>query len=158
MSDIVTFALQPGTAELSLCARWRVEAFSGVIGAGLAEEVASLERFATDQRHQVALVAKRDGIAAGTCLLVPSEIQPMHDVSPWLAGLYVAHDHRRRGVGEVLVRAIEKEARDRGHRQLYLYTSGAAAYYQRLGWAIQDRVAWKGSATILMVRELGDAP
>jgi predicted N-acetyltransferase YhbS len=140
--------------EIALCARWRVEAFSGVIGASIGDEIASLERLVADQRHQAAIVAERDGSAAGTCLLVPSEIEPVHDVSPWLVGLFVSPAHRRRGVGSALVRAMENEARTRGHEILYLYTTDAVGFYERVGWTAQDRVDWLGYPTVLMARKL----
>lgn len=154
MADVRTFQLQPGMPEIVLCAQWRVEAFSGVIGASLDDEIASLERFVADNQHQVAIVAERGGATVGTCLLVPSEIEPMHNVSPWLAGLYVAPEHRRHGVGSALVRAIEDEARIRGHETLYLYTTGAVRYYERLSWIAQDRVDWLGYPAVLMARGL----
>jgi GNAT superfamily N-acetyltransferase len=140
--------------EIAICAQWRVDAFAGVIGANFDNELALLERFIADQQHQTALVATRDGNAAGTCLLVPSEIEPVHDVSPWLAGLYVAPEHRRHGIGERLVRAIEGEASDRGHQKLFLYTSDAVHFYERLGWTVQDHVDWLGYPTSLMMRDL----
>lgn len=140
--------------EVALCARWRVDAFGGVVGASYDDQLASLERFVADHRDQIAIVAERDGFTAGTCLLVPSEIEPLHSVSPWLAGLFVAAEHRCHGVGQALVRAIESEARMRGHPNLFLYTTGAIAYYERLGWTIKDRVAWLGYPTALMAREL----
>src|SRR5947209_11924538 len=105
--------LQPGSAELAACARWRAEAFA-VLGADADEERARLERFVADQRRQAALVAKYSGLPVGTCLLVPSEIDPNHELSPWLAGLFVVPEQRRRGAGAALVRAIEQEARQRG--------------------------------------------
>lgn len=140
--------------ELRLCAQWRVDTFAGVIGASFDDEFASLERFVADRRHQVVLVDTRNGDAAGTCLLVPSEIEPAHSVSPWLAGLFVSPEHRRHGVGTALVRAIEDEARARGHRALFLYTTDAIGYYERLGWTVRDRVEWLGYPTALMEREL----
>ena len=73
-----------------------------------------MELFASDQGRRVALVAKADGEPIGTCLLVESEIEPNHDVSPWLAGLFVVPEYRRWGAGAVLVRAIEDQARQRG--------------------------------------------
>ena len=154
MPQIQVFALQPASPEIADCARWRAEAFSHVLERTAQAEQDSLEAFISDQSDQVALVASRDGIPAGTCLLVRSEPEPVHPVSPWLAGLYVVPSHRRHGIGQALVRAIEEQARQRGHRRLYLYTHHAAAYYRRLGWTATDQVDWKGSPTTLMVRDL----
>ncbi len=151
--DIETFTVNPSTPELATCARWRAETFS-VLDTSFEQERRSLEEFASDQTHQVALIAKRDGVPVGTCLLVPSEIEPNHAVSPWLAGLFVAPAYRRQGAGRVLVGAIEAQARLRGFKELFLYTSGAAGFYERLGWAIVDRTIWKGIDTAFMARQL----
>src|SRR6516162_8759243 len=153
MTSIKTFIVEPRTPELAICARWRANAFS-VLEASFKMELRSLEQFASDQRHGVALIAKIDGEPIGTCLLAESEIEPNHDVSPWLAGLFVVPEHRRKGAGAVLVRAIEDQARERGFSRLYLYTSDAVGFYERLGWQVLDRTSWKGFDTALMVHDL----
>jgi GNAT superfamily N-acetyltransferase len=153
MPNIQTFIVEPGTPELAICARWRANAFS-VLQASFEQELRSLELFASDRSHGVALMAKADGKPIGTCLLAESEIEPNHDVSPWLAGLFVVPEHRRKGAGTVLVRAIEDQARQRGFSRLYLYTTDAVGFYARLGWLSPDRTNWKGLDTALMVRDL----
>jgi predicted N-acetyltransferase YhbS len=153
MMNIHTSIVEPGTAELAICARWRADTFS-VLEARFEDELKSLERFASDQSRGVALVAKSEGESIGTCLLVESEIEPNHDVSPWLAGLFVVAKHRRKGAGAVLVRAIEDQARQRGFSRIHLYTRDAADFYARLGWLLHDRTNWKGAKTAFMVRDL----
>ncbi|MFB9264791.1 GNAT family N-acetyltransferase [Bradyrhizobium erythrophlei] len=148
MTNIQTFIVEPRTPELAICARWRANAFS-VLQASFEQELRSLEQFVSDQSRGVALVAKANGEPIGTCLLVESEIKPNHDVSPWLAGLFVVPEHRRKGAGAVLVRAIEAQARQRGFSRLYLYTSEAVGFYARLGWSVLDRTNWKGLDTAL---------
>ena len=151
MTSIKTFIVEPRTPELAICARWRASAFS-VLKASFEQELRSLELFASDQSHGVALVAKADGEPIGTCL--ESEIEPNHDVSPWLAGLFVVPERRRKGAGAILVRAIEDQARQRGFSRLYLYTTDAIGFYARLGWSVLDRTNWRGLDTALMVRDL----
>jgi GNAT superfamily N-acetyltransferase len=153
MPDIQTFIVEPSTPELAICARWRASTFS-VLEASFEQELRSLELFASDQSHGVALVAKADGEPIGTCLLVESEIEPNHDVSPWLAGLFVVPEHRRKGAGAALVRAIEDQARQREFSRLHLYTTDAVRFYTRLGWVVLDRTIWKGFETAFMIRDL----
>ena len=153
MTSIKTFLVEPRTPELAICARWRASAFS-VLKASFEQELRSLELFASDQSHGVALVAKADGEPVGTCLLVESEIEPDHDVSPWLAGLFVVPEYRGKGVGAALVRAIEDQARQRELSRVYLYTTHAVGFYKRLGWKVMDRTNWQGFDTALMVRDL----
>jgi GNAT superfamily N-acetyltransferase len=153
MTNIRTFIVEPHSPELVICARWRANAFS-VLKASFEQELRSLEMFASDQSQGVVLVAKAEGDPIGTCLLAESEIEPNHDVSPWLAGLFIAPEHRRKGAGALLVRAIEDQARRRGFSRLHLYTTEAAGFYARLGWSAVDRTNWKGLDTALMVRDL----
>jgi predicted N-acetyltransferase YhbS len=154
MAEIETFIVNPGTPEIEVCARWRAGAFS-TLEASVEQERRSLETFAADQTRQVALIAKRGTLPVGTCLLVPSEIEPNHQVSPWLAGLFVTPEHRRCGAGAVLVRAIEAHARLRGFERIFLYTISAAGFYLRLGWDFVERTDWKGfGKTAFMSRTL----
>lgn len=153
MADVQTFIVEPGTPELAICARWRVNAFS-VLKASFEEELQSLELFASDRSLGVALVATTGGEPIGTCLLAESEIEPNHDVSPWLAGLFVVPAYRRKGAGAALVHAVEDQARLRGFSRLYLYTSDAVPFYARLGWSVVDRTNWKGFDTAFMARDL----
>jgi GNAT superfamily N-acetyltransferase len=156
MTDIQTKILGPSDPEISVCARWRTGEFADVLGTSFEEEEQVLRELATDQSRQVALIALCDGMPAGTCLLVTSEIDPLHHVSPWLAGLYVAPEFRGIGVGRVLVTAIEEQARLRSIPRIYLYTDDSEVpYYRKLGWNVVDRIDWKGFPTNLMVRELG---
>ena len=155
MTSIKTFIVEPRTPELAICARWRASAFS-VLKASFEQELRSLELFASDQSHGVALVAKADGEPVGTCLLAESEIEPNHDVSPWLAGLFVVPEYRGKGVGAALVRAIEDQARQRELSRVYLYTTDAVGFYKRLGWKVMDRTNWQGFDTALFDTALMD--
>lgn len=154
MARIETSILRPGASEIALCAKWRLEAFGDVLGGSLEDETKRLEDFVADGAQQVALVASCGGVPAGTCLLAPQELEPCHPVSPWLAGLYVAPDFRRQGIGGALVRATEEQARQRGNRQIYLYSDDAVAYYEKLSWRIVEQTIWHGFPMALMARDL----
>jgi hypothetical protein len=39
-------------------------------------------------------------------------------------------------------------------RELYLYSTDAVAFYERLGWEVLDRTNWKSFDTALMVCDL----
>jgi GNAT superfamily N-acetyltransferase len=55
---------------------------------------------------------------------------------PWLAGMVVVGRARNQGVGRALLRAAEDRARQLGISDLWLYTTEAAAFYARCGWAV----------------------
>ncbi|MGY2851441.1 GNAT superfamily N-acetyltransferase [Bradyrhizobium sp. USDA 4510] len=153
MTDIRILTAEPGAIEVAICARWRVNSFS-MLRTSFEEELGSLQQFAADRSLGVLLVAKADGAPIGACLLVESEFEPNHDVAPWLTGLFVVPEHRNEGVGTILVRAIEDQARQRGFSRLNLYTSEATGFYARLGWSTADRTNWRGVDATLMVRDL----
>lgn len=58
-----------------------------------------------------------------------------------LRSLAVDAGHRSRGLGGSLVDAIETEARGRGVTALYLLTTTAGRFFERLGYSAHDRAA-----------------
>jgi predicted N-acetyltransferase YhbS len=154
MAGIQTYILRPGAPEIALCAKWRLAAFGDVLGASLSDEIQRLEDFVQGGGDQIVLMASFDGVPAGTCLLAPKELETCHVLSPWLAGLYVVPEFRRRGMGGILVRATEEQARQRGHSKIYLYSDDAIAYYEGLGWRVAEQTIWHGFPMALMARDL----
>jgi len=146
--------LEPGSPEATLAARWRYDAFFADGGDSYEASRDALFAFLDNQGYEIALLAECDGTPAGMCLFVRDEIDPMHEVTPWLAALYVAPEFRGRAIGSALVRAIEDHARKTGAATLHLYTLEAEPFYARLGWITRDRFAWHGEPMVLMVRDL----
>jgi len=148
--------LDADTPEAELAARWRYDAFFADGSDTFENSRAALMDFLRRQDgHEVGLVAMCDGQPAGLCLFVRAEIDPKHDLTPWLAALFVAPDFRKRGIGAALVRAIEDHARLVGTATLHLYTLEAEPFYARLGWQTRERFDWHGERMVLMTRELG---
>ncbi len=77
--------------------------------------------------------------------------------TPWLVGLVVSRDQRRRGVGRALVQALEALVRDRGHDHVWVVTGGDAAdFYRACGWRDAERLvtAREGLASTVLVADL----
>ncbi len=146
--------LRPDSPAVRVCARWRYDAFLRDDGFSPEACLPQLVELVARQDYEIALLAQVGGRPAGTCLFVRREIDPVHELTPWLAGLYVAPEFRNRSIGRELVAAIEGHARERGCKRLHLYTSGAEAYYFRLGWRVSERFPWDGKPFALMQREL----
>ena len=147
--------LKAGSPEHMICAQWRHEAFLKDDGMTVADSYGQLEAIATrGNDDEVALVAHVDGELAGICLLVLNEIDPLHDVSPWLASLYVDPPFRRQGVATALIRAIETQAQRIATERLYLYTVDAERLYKSLGWMVEDRKPSHGVMVVLMSKAL----
>ena len=146
--------LQADEPAFEIIARWRYDAFFAEDGGTFEESRDALRVWMAGLGYETALLAEIDGQPAGSCLFVREEIDPRHDLTPWLAALYVAPEFRRRGVARALVRAIEQHARGVGCCELFLYTVTAEAVYARLGWTSRDRIDSNGEQFVLMARSL----
>lgn len=151
MSTIIRPAV---LSEIPLIARLRWQAFFDGTDRTEDEDAADLLTLLGGDGFEVALVAELDGAVVGTCLMVRHELPPAHDLSPWLAGLVVAAEQRKRGIGADLVAAIEAHAIDRGVARIHLYTGTAEPFYARLGWRVAERSIEDEEETVLMVRDL----
>lgn len=147
--------LEADTPEAELAARWRYDAFFADGSDTLENSRAALMDFLRRQDgYEIGLVAAWNGLPAGLCLFVRAEIDPKHDLTPWLAALFVAPEFRKRGIGAALVGAIEDHARAVGTATLHLYTLEAEPFYTRLGWRSREHFDWHGEKMVLMTREL----
>lgn len=87
------------------------------------------------------LVASLGSRPVGTATLLPHDVgtEPWAELSPWLAAVYVAPEHRHRGIGASLVDTAAAKAMALGIETLYLITTGREGFYARLGWEVVDR-------------------
>jgi GNAT superfamily N-acetyltransferase len=146
--------LEADEPAFDIVARWRYDAFFAEDGITFQESRDALHAWMAGLGYETALLAEVDGQPAGSCLFVREEIDPKHDLTPWLAALYVAPEFRNRGIATALVRAIEQHARSVGCDELFLYTITAEPLYAKLGWTALDRFESNGEQFVLMAREL----
>jgi GNAT superfamily N-acetyltransferase len=146
--------LEGGESAFDVVARWRYDAFYSKDGGTFEESRDALRAWMDGLGYETALLAEVDGQPAGSCLFVREEIDPKHDLTPWLAALYVAPAFRQQGIASALVRAIEQHACDVGCLELYLYTITAEPLYEKLGWSVRERFDWHGETFVLMMRSL----
>jgi predicted N-acetyltransferase YhbS len=140
--------------DVEMVARLRLAAFFEGTGRTLKEDTAGLQKLLAGDGFETSLVARIDGVPVGTCLLVRNELEPAHDLTPWLAGLAVVPEHQRRGIGRALVRVIEARAASAGFSELYLYTLEARDFYATLGWNAVETFEQDGGTMLLMSRRL----
>ncbi len=83
----------------------------------------------------VCLVALDDaGEALGTIAIRETSVGSGLAQGPWLTGLYVAPEHRGKGVGTALVAALEREAARLHFKAVYTSTDAADGIMRRRGW------------------------
>ncbi|MER9567502.1 GNAT family N-acetyltransferase [Mesorhizobium sp. M0571] len=138
--------------DIEAVASLRLVAFFEGSERSLADDVADLRKLLAGDRFETALIVRVGGVPAGTCLLVRSEREPAHDLTPWLAGLAVAPEHQRRGIGTALARAIEAHAASADVSELYVYTWQARDFYATLGWVAVEEFEQDGAPMLLMSR------
>jgi GNAT superfamily N-acetyltransferase len=141
---------------IPVIARWHFEPWGPLTGAKtLHSYTRLLEAAAKSSGIPSVLVALLDDVLVGSVSLVASDMSIRPALTPWLAQLFVAPEHRRKGIGMALVRAASDRIRSFGFRWLYLYTSGGLAqYYEKLGWKIEERVEYLGDERTVMRHDL----
>lgn len=76
------------------------------------------------------------------------------DLGPWVGGTYVVPEARNRRVGVALMRAVERAAAALSIDRLYMHTSTAKGFYEKLGWELLDEDSYQGERVTIMVREI----
>lgn len=101
-----------------------------------------IRRMAADAGAAV-LVAEEDGVVCGMATLQVVPVLHEDPARGQLTGLVVSETHRRRGIGEALVRHVEQLAASRGVAGITVTTANhrAAAheFYESLGYAWTGR-------------------
>jgi N-acetylglutamate synthase-like GNAT family acetyltransferase len=101
-------------------------------------------------RIPLTVVALSDGELLGSASLIPHDMDTRMELTPWLAGVFVAPAHRRKGVGAQLVRGIMAEACALKIPLLYLYTVHSEKFYANLGWSLQEHTGYREQSVAIM--------
>ena len=96
------------------------EPYYGTSGSGDAET--DIKYSANRTELPIAVVAIFDGNICGTAALKMESVTTYPDFFPWLAGLLLAPEYRRQGIGEQLIIEIEKLAKQLGYEEIYVGT------------------------------------
>lgn len=98
----------------------------------------------------IAWVAHSDGEPLGTAALRVHDLEGREDLTPWLGGVYVAPEHRQRGIGAALCAVVERKAWALGFDEIHLFTLDRAAWYTGLGWGSPEPTRWRAHAGTIM--------
>lgn len=133
MNAIIPTTQRPDLAETT--GLWRWEAFFRKDGMSL-DEVMTLERAcaADPGIMPTVLVMTEADAPIGMVALCEGDLEGRPDLNPWLAGMYVAPEHRGAGHARRLIAALEAFARGNGIARLSLYTAVAVGLYRKCGW------------------------
>jgi len=101
-------------------------------------------------RIPLTVVALEAGDVLGSASLITHDMETRMELTPWLAGVFVGEQYRRRGVGAQLVRRIMAEAGELKVPLLYLYTVHSEQFYAALGWTLLERTSYRDHKVVIM--------
>ena len=91
-----------------------------------------------------------DGELLGSAAIVANDMETRPELSPWLASVYVAAQHRNNGIGSKLVNHVVEQAKLNDINKLYLMTPDKKYFYQALGWKHIDEERYHGFNVTIM--------
>ena len=101
-------------------------------------------------RIPLTVLALANGKLLGSASLIRHDMDTRLELSPWLAGVFVAPEHRGQGIGAQLVRRIMGEAGALHVSILYLYTVHSEAFYSNLGWSLLEHCDYRKQKIAIM--------
>jgi len=136
-------------------AQWLFEQWQSILGEeNLDVRIKKLQAHMNRDELPIAWVAHANGQLLGTAALRVYDLHGRKDLTPWLGGVFVGPEFRRRGIGEALCAAVEDAARSRGIETLYLFTLDKQAWYSRLGWTMLEPCVWQERSGDIMCKQL----
>jgi predicted N-acetyltransferase YhbS len=116
----------------------------------LEKRTARLAGWAERGQIPLTVVAFEGEEVLGSASLIAHDMETRMDLTPWLAGVYVAKNYRRRGIGAELVRRIMDESGRLKVPTLYLYTVHSETFYASLGWQLFERTSYRDQKVVIM--------
>ena len=142
------------TAVIPILALWAQKEWGYLLSRATFETlVLDFEQRTTVQTIPETFVAIENDRPVGMSSIVQNDMLTRQELSPWLAGVYVAPAFRNRGIGSKLVQSTMQEAQNLGLEKLYLFTPDKRNFYARLGWNAIERTTYRGESVTIMVYE-----
>jgi GNAT superfamily N-acetyltransferase len=113
-----------------------------------------LKAYANQGSLPVGMVAMQAGRVCGFAALKEQSIESHSHLLPWAAAGLVQPSMRGRGIGSLLLSALEEQARELGFERIHCATSSAHRHLQRRGWWLIDNVVHDGELLGVYVRPL----
>ncbi len=115
--------------------RWAYAEWYGKRDIDIATVIMSYQARANDASLPAAMVALEEGVPVGMVSLKDNDLWSRKDLNPWLASLYVAPEHRSRGIGSALIGKLLDHSNKLGIARLYLFTwDHLSLFYSGRGW------------------------
>lgn len=151
--DIIDLQSQP--EHIDTLARWHHTEWSYLNpGSTLDDRIDKMQAYLSPDLIPSTFIAIENGSVLGSAALVENDMETRPDLSPWLASVYVAAQHRNRCIGSRLVRHVMDRASGE-HSALFLFTPDKVSFYQRLGWSRLEDTDFMSHPVTIMKKTLG---
>lgn len=120
----------------------------------LQDRMARMERCLGDILVPSIFIAKENNALLGSAAIIEHDMDTRLDLSPWLAGVYVSENYRKKGIGSKLVLHVMDQAKKNGFNTLYLYTLKHSDFYRKLGWTVMQETEYKECPITIMSVDL----
>jgi GNAT superfamily N-acetyltransferase len=139
-------------------AQWLFEQWGSILGEKTHDaRIKKLNAHMNRDQLPIAWIAHANGQLLGTAALRVHDLEGREDLTPWLGGVFVGSQFRRRGIGAALCATVEEAARTRGIQSLYLFTLDKQAWYSRQSWTILAPCIWHEQHGHIMSKRLRSA-
>jgi GNAT superfamily N-acetyltransferase len=139
-------------------AQWLFEEWDVILGEKTPEaRIEKLNAHMNRDQLPIAWVAHANGQLLGTAALRVHDLEGREDLTPWLAGVFVAPQFRRCGVGAALCATVEEAAHSQGIKTLYLFTLDKQQWYSLQGWEVLAPCVWHERPGDIMSKRLQTA-
>jgi N-acetylglutamate synthase-like GNAT family acetyltransferase len=102
----------------------------------------------------IAWVAHSENRVLGTAALRIHDLPGREDLTPWLGGVFVLPEFRRRGIASTLCKVVEGKALALGFPHVFLFTIDQQSLYTSLGWRTYQPANWRGHTAEIMLKQL----
>ena len=124
-------------------------------GINFEDVTAKLQAYLNSDKLPLILLAAEHGEILGAGQLKYREMDIYPEKEHWLGGVYVAINHRGKGIGESLINQITSIALQMGVQKLYLQTQHpGGGLYSRLGWQAIEKVNYHGLDVLVMEKNI----
>jgi len=89
----------------------------------------------------------------GSASLVENDMKDYANYGPWLASVYVAPEHRRKGAATALIEKIITQSRLLNYERLFLFTPDQHDFYAQRGWKLFEQTRYHNESIDIMLFE-----
>lgn len=137
--------------HLNTLARWHHDEWQDFNpGQTLADRITKMTSYLDNNFIPTTYVGLANNKPVGSAAIIASDMETHKELSPWLASVFVAPEHRRKGYASQLINHLINRTREQGIDKLYLFTPDQAALYAGLGWEFLQEENYKGEQVVLM--------